>query len=138
MRRNASDPLDLQKWNAVQKGDPTFDGVFFYGVRSTGIYCRPSCRSKMPLRKNVEFFDSAEKAEERGFRPCKRCKPDLSEQDRENTVVDLLKSICDPISTTVTFCPRNWKDSTYTRTVWSANSIDSITPPPRNTSANCE
>jgi AraC family transcriptional regulator, regulatory protein of adaptative response / methylphosphotriester-DNA alkyltransferase methyltransferase len=95
MRRNASDPLDLQKWEAVQKGDCAFDGVFFYGVRSTGIYCRPSCRSKMPLRKNVEFFDSAEKAEEKGFRPCKRCKPDLSEKDRENTMVDQLKSVCD-------------------------------------------
>jgi AraC family transcriptional regulator of adaptative response / methylphosphotriester-DNA alkyltransferase methyltransferase len=95
MRRNASDALDQQKWDAVQNGDAAFDGVFFYGVRSTGTYCRPSCRSKTPLRKNVEFFESAEKAEEGGFRPCKRCKPDLSGQDRDSTAVDQLKSICD-------------------------------------------
>lgn len=95
MRRNASDELDLQKWEAVRKGDAAFDGVFFYGVRSTGIYCRPSCRSKTPLRKNVEFFESAEKAEEGGFRPCKRCRPDLPEQDREISAVDQLKNICD-------------------------------------------
>ncbi|HEY3420295.1 MAG TPA: Ada metal-binding domain-containing protein [Methanomassiliicoccales archaeon] len=95
MRRNASDPLEQQRWDAVQKGDAVFDGVFFYGVRTTGVYCRPSCRSKIPLRKNVEFFDSAEKAEERGFRPCKRCKPDLSGQDRDNSTIDQLKKVCD-------------------------------------------
>jgi AraC family transcriptional regulator, regulatory protein of adaptative response / methylphosphotriester-DNA alkyltransferase methyltransferase len=95
MRRNASDPLDQQKWDAVRNGDAAFDGVFFYGVRTTGVYCRPSCRSKTPLKKNIEFFDSPEKAEERGFRPCKRCKPDLSEQDRANTIIDQLKNVCD-------------------------------------------
>ena len=95
MRRNASDPLDQQKWDAVLQGDEAFDGVFFYGVRTTGVYCRPSCRSKSPLKKNVEFFDSAEEAEKRGFRPCKKCKPDLSEPDRENTIVDQLRNVCD-------------------------------------------
>jgi AraC family transcriptional regulator of adaptative response / methylphosphotriester-DNA alkyltransferase methyltransferase len=95
MRRNASDPLDQQKWDAVQKGDAAFDNVFYYGVRTTGVYCRPSCRSKIPLRKNIEFFDNAEEAEKSGFRPCKRCKPDLSVQDRETTIVDQLKNICD-------------------------------------------
>lgn len=95
MRRNAQDPLDQQKWEAVIKEDETFDGVFFYGVRTTGVYCRPSCKSKSPLRKNVEFFDSAEKAEAEGFRPCKRCKPDLSEEDRANPLPDQLKNICD-------------------------------------------
>lgn len=95
MRRNASDPLDQQKWDAVTQGDGTQDGIFFYGVRTTGVYCRPSCRSKMPLRKNIEFFDSAEEAEKKGFRPCKRCKPDLSEQDRESTIVEQLKNVCD-------------------------------------------
>ena len=95
MRRNATDPLDQKRWEAVLHGDEAFDGVFFYGVRTTGVYCRPSCKSKTPLRKNVEFFESAEKAEEEGFRPCKRCKPDRSEQDRTNPTVDQLKNICD-------------------------------------------
>jgi AraC family transcriptional regulator of adaptative response / methylphosphotriester-DNA alkyltransferase methyltransferase len=95
MRRNASDAIDQKKWEAVQNGDAAFDGVFFYGVRSTGVYCRPSCRSKVPLRKNVEFFDSAEKAEEGGFRPCKRCRPDLSEKERESTIIDQVKNVCD-------------------------------------------
>lgn len=95
MRRNALDLFDQQKWEAIQNGDAAFDGVFFYGVRTTGVYCRPSCRSKTPLRKNVEFFETVEEAEKRGFRPCKRCKPDLSEKDRENTKVDQLKNVCD-------------------------------------------
>jgi AraC family transcriptional regulator, regulatory protein of adaptative response / methylphosphotriester-DNA alkyltransferase methyltransferase len=95
MRRNATDPVDQQKWDAIIEGDESQDGRFFYAVRTTGVYCRPSCRSKLPLRKNVEFFDSAEEAEKRGFRPCKRCKPDLSEHDRANPLPDQLKKICD-------------------------------------------
>ena len=95
MRRNATDPVDQQKWDAIIEGDESQDGRFFYAVRTTGVYCRPSCRIKLPLRKNVEFFDSAEEAEKRGFRPCKRCKPDLSEHDRANPLPDQLKKICD-------------------------------------------
>jgi AraC family transcriptional regulator of adaptative response / methylphosphotriester-DNA alkyltransferase methyltransferase len=95
MRRNATDPIDQQKWDAILQGDESQDDRFFYGVRTTGVYCRPSCKSKLPLRKNVEFFDSAEQAEEKGFRPCKRCKPDLSEFDRANPLPDQLKKICD-------------------------------------------
>ena len=95
MRRNATDPIDQQKWDAILQGDESQDGRFFYGVRTTGVYCRPSCKSKLPLRKNVDFFDSAVEAEENGFRPCKRCKPDLSEYDRANPLPDQLKKICD-------------------------------------------
>lgn len=95
MRRNTIDTLDQRKWDAVFQGDEAYDGVFFYGVRTTGVYCQPSCRSKAPLRKNVEFFDSVEEAERNGFRPCKRCKPDRSESDRANSLSDQLKTICD-------------------------------------------
>jgi len=94
-RRNATDPVDQQKWDAVLQGDESQDGRFFYGVRTTGVYCRPSCKSKQPLRKNVEFFNSAEEAEEKGFRTMQRCKPDLSEYDRANPLPDQLKLICD-------------------------------------------
>src|SRR5437763_5958993 len=61
-------------WNRVLNRDS--NGGFFYGVRSTGIYCRPSCPSKRPGRNQVEFFQTPESAERKGFRPCRRCKPD--------------------------------------------------------------
>ncbi len=68
-----------EKWNAVVHCDNTYDGVFFYGVKTTGIFCRPSCKSKEPLRSNVEFFDKIEQAYACSLRPCKRCRPDLLE-----------------------------------------------------------
>ncbi|BDP41295.1 bifunctional transcriptional activator/DNA repair enzyme protein Ada [Deinococcus aetherius] len=62
-------------WQAVLNRDSSWDGQFYYGVRSTGIYCRPSCPSRRPKRENVEFFDHAESADAAGFRPCLRCRP---------------------------------------------------------------
>ena len=67
-------PLEAQ-WRAVQARDRGADGAFVYAVRSTGIYCRPSCPSRKPQRVQVLFFKSPETAEERGFRPCLRCRP---------------------------------------------------------------
>lgn len=63
-------------WDAVAERDRTMDGVFFYAVKSTGVYCRPGCPSKRPRRENVVFFQAREAAERAGFRPCKRCKPE--------------------------------------------------------------
>ncbi|MDF2634239.1 MAG: transcriptional regulator with only domain, AraC family [Pelosinus sp.] len=68
-----------EKWNAVVHCDNSYDGVFFYGVKTTGIFCRPSCKSKEPGRNNVEFFDEVKEAYAYGLRPCKRCRPDLIE-----------------------------------------------------------
>jgi len=62
-------------WEAVQRKDRRYDGAFVVAVRSTGVYCRPSCPSRLPLRKNVTFFPLPEAAEQAGFRPCKRCQP---------------------------------------------------------------
>ena len=62
-------------WKAVEERDSRADGKFVYGVRSTGIYCRPSCASRRPSRDKVEFFALPEAAERQGFRPCKRCMP---------------------------------------------------------------
>jgi AraC family transcriptional regulator of adaptative response/methylated-DNA-[protein]-cysteine methyltransferase len=62
-------------WKAVLDRDADLDGAFVYAVRSTGVYCRPSCASRRPLRKNVEFFSSVEQAEGAGYRACLRCKP---------------------------------------------------------------
>lgn len=65
-------------WKAVQGRDKDADGQFVFAVRTTGIYCRPSCSARPALRKNVTFFDNAHDAEAAGFRACKRCKPDQS------------------------------------------------------------
>ena len=62
-------------WNAVAARDKSKDGVFFYGVMTTGVYCRPSCGARMPLRKNVRFYASTADAERDGLRPCLRCRP---------------------------------------------------------------
>lgn len=62
-------------WQAIQSNDTRFNGAFFYGVNSTGIYCKPSCSSKLPKRENVQFFDNFAVAEKKGFRACLRCQP---------------------------------------------------------------
>lgn len=62
-------------WQAVQRRDRTYNGRFWFSVRSTGVYCLPSCAARPPLRKNVDFHASPHAAEAAGFRPCKRCKP---------------------------------------------------------------
>jgi len=63
---------------AVQSGDPRFDGWFVTAVTSTGIYCRPSCPARTPLRRNVRFLPTAAAAQRAGFRACKRCRPDAT------------------------------------------------------------
>lgn len=65
-------------YGALKSRDPRFDGKFFTGVKTTGIYCRPICPAKTPQRKNVRFFACAAAAEEAGFRPCMRCRPETS------------------------------------------------------------
>jgi AraC family transcriptional regulator of adaptative response/methylated-DNA-[protein]-cysteine methyltransferase len=72
LHMNLKDP----RWAAVVARDPKADGKFFYSVRTTGVYCRPSCGSRRARRENVAFHATAAAAERAGFRPCKRCKPD--------------------------------------------------------------
>ena len=67
---------DEDRWAAVLRHDGDADGAFFYSVRSTGVYCRPSCAARRPRRENVAFHATREDAERAGFRPCKRCRPD--------------------------------------------------------------
>ncbi|MDF2900047.1 MAG: DNA-O6-methylguanine--protein-cysteine S-methyltransferase / Transcriptional regulator Ada [Phenylobacterium sp.] len=67
---------DSARWAAVIAKDHAADGGFFYSVRTTGVYCRPSCAARPARRENVAFHASTEQAEAAGFRPCKRCKPD--------------------------------------------------------------
>jgi len=65
-------------YRAVKSRDARFDGVFYTGVRTTGIYCRPSCPAVTPSQHNVEFFASAAAAQHAGFRACRRCRPDTT------------------------------------------------------------
>src|SRR5436190_907017 len=69
---------NLAAYEALTSRDPRFDGVFYVGVTSTGVYCRPICPVKTPQRKNCRFFASAEAAEKASFRPCLRCRPELA------------------------------------------------------------
>ena len=71
-------PDDDTCYRAVQSHDPRFDGWFFTAVRTTGIYCRPSCPAITPQRRNVTFYPSAAAAQRAGYRACKRCRPDAS------------------------------------------------------------
>src|SRR5436853_5367242 len=81
-------------YRALTSRDPRFDGIFFVGVASTGVYCRPICPVKAPQRKNCRFFESAAAAEKASFRPCLRCRPELAPGhapvDRAHRIADLL------------------------------------------------
>lgn len=66
---------DDERWAAVMDRDSVADGLFFYSVRTTGVYCRPSCAARLPRRENVRFHASCAAAEMAGFRACKRCRP---------------------------------------------------------------
>jgi len=66
---------DEDRWAAVVRRDRNADGRFYYSVRTTGVYCRPSCASRLARRENVRFHSTRVEAETAGFRPCKRCRP---------------------------------------------------------------
>lgn len=92
-----SDP----RWTAVVARDAAADGTFFYSVKTTGVYCRPSCAARLARPENVSFHPTRADAERAGFRPCKRCKPDqppLAEQHAA-TVADVCRLIesADPV-----------------------------------------
>ncbi len=68
---------DEARYRVLASRDARFDGVFYAGVTTTGIYCRPSCPARTPLRRNVRFFRSAARAQSAGLRACRRCRPDV-------------------------------------------------------------
>ena len=85
---------------AVVAKDPRFDGYFYSGVTSTGIYCRPSCPAITPKRANITFHPSAAAAQQSGFRACKRCRPDASPgsaewRTRSDTAARAMRLIAD-------------------------------------------
>lgn len=89
---------DDSRWHALAARDPAADGAFCYGVRTTGVYCRPGCASRRPKRANVEFFDGAEAAERAGYRPCRRCRPDAALSPRQRTT-ELVARACRRLET---------------------------------------
>jgi len=66
---------DDGRWNAVVENNSNADGIFYYAVKTTGVFCRPSCSSRLPNRSNIEYFKAVGEAEAAGYRPCKRCSP---------------------------------------------------------------
>ncbi|WP_127532194.1 bifunctional transcriptional activator/DNA repair enzyme AdaA [Paenibacillus kobensis] len=74
-QRSTALELTELEWNAIVQNDTAYDGQWFYAVKSTGIFCRPSCKSRPPSRTNVNLYRTAEHAASAGYRPCKRCKP---------------------------------------------------------------
>jgi AraC family transcriptional regulator, regulatory protein of adaptative response / methylated-DNA-[protein]-cysteine methyltransferase len=87
---------DDARWDAVRGRDPAFDGEFFFAVRTTGVYCRPSCASRAAKRENVSFYATTEAAERAGYRACKRCRPDkLGAADPK---VEAVRRACETIA----------------------------------------
>lgn len=84
---------DEARWGAVMAGDRAADGAFVLAVRTTGIYCRPSCSARKPLRHNVTFYERPEQARQAGFRPCKRCTPDAPLNPPEQLTRDACRLI---------------------------------------------
>jgi AraC family transcriptional regulator of adaptative response/methylated-DNA-[protein]-cysteine methyltransferase len=80
------------RWRAVETRDANFDGIFFYGVRSTGVYCKPSCPSRRPRRAQVAFFASEDEAEAKKFRACRRCRP--REREARDTRREMIEHAC--------------------------------------------
>lgn len=85
--------MNEELWHAIVNCETTFDGEFFYGVITTRIFCRPSCRSRTPIRENVRIFSSVDEALLTGFRPCKRCRPDEYGLGPDEELVQAAKQI---------------------------------------------
>lgn len=92
--------LDDPRWQRVVDRAPEADGQFFYAVSTTGVYCRPSCGSRRARPEHVSFHATREAAEQSGFRPCKRCKPD--QPSLQNQHADLVVALCRQIETSET------------------------------------
>jgi AraC family transcriptional regulator, regulatory protein of adaptative response / methylated-DNA-[protein]-cysteine methyltransferase len=91
---------DEARWRAVMSRDVSADGTFWYSVATTGVYCRPSCGARRPLRSNVRFHKTCGDAEAAGYRACKRCKPHLSPSGQLHA--DRIAAACRQIETAET------------------------------------
>jgi methylphosphotriester-DNA--protein-cysteine methyltransferase len=80
------------RWHAVMARDPAASNAFVYTVSSTGIYCRPTCPARLARRANVGFYDHASEAAALGYRPCKRCKPEVGGGQPEDAAVTAIRT----------------------------------------------
>lgn len=97
-------PSEKTMYNAMLNKDKSFEGIFYAGVKTTGIFCRPCCPARKPEKKNVEFFASTKDAILAGYRPCKRCKP----MEPFGSAPDWLKSLLDEFNRDDSI---RWKDA---------------------------
>ncbi|MEC0121801.1 bifunctional transcriptional activator/DNA repair enzyme AdaA [Paenibacillus apiarius] len=91
-----------EMWRAITQNDASYDDKFFYAVKTTGIFCRPSCKSKPPNMANVRIFQSAQQAMAEHFRPCKRCKPSGQRLPDDDWVAQITQYIDTNYSETLT------------------------------------
>lgn len=101
-------------YNALVSKDSNYEGVFFAGIKTTGIFCRPTCSARKPFKQNCDFFDTAQEALLAGFRPCKRCKP----LDIPNDMSDEIKKLVRAVEENP---ERKWKDRDFDELSISAN-----------------
>lgn len=114
-----------EMWEKIIACDRKYDGLFFTAVKTTKIYCRPSCRSRKPKKINVEFYSDMNEVEKAGYRPCKRCQPEV-EQSPHNVIVRniitflvnhykqnlILKDIADQVGLSPFYLERLFKQET--------------------------
>jgi AraC family transcriptional regulator of adaptative response / methylphosphotriester-DNA alkyltransferase methyltransferase len=93
--------LSEEVWQAIVTNNPAFDGKIYYGVVTTHVFCRPSCKSRIPLKDHVRIFKSIDHALSAQFRPCKRCKPDGLKLPNEEWITQIIQ----------------WMDAHYMETV---------------------
>ncbi|WP_290368950.1 Ada metal-binding domain-containing protein, partial [Peribacillus frigoritolerans] len=79
-----------EMWEKIIACDPKYDGLFFTAVKTTKIYCRPSCRSRKPKKINVKFYHDIDEVEKAGFRACKRCQPEVDDCPKMGLVRDII------------------------------------------------
>ncbi|EHL30069.1 bifunctional DNA-binding transcriptional regulator/O6-methylguanine-DNA methyltransferase Ada [Legionella drancourtii] len=99
-RQRAQETLNDPRWLSIVNRDAQADGRFYYSVMTTGVYCRPSCGSRLARPENVQFYRTCDEAEHAGFRPCKRCKPSGASVREEQ--VALITKLCRLIETSDT------------------------------------
>ncbi len=83
----------LEKYNAIGQKDFSYEGIFITAVKTTGIFCRPSCRARKPRHENVVFYDTVQEALQNGYRPCKICNPMEKLNETPDYVINIIKEL---------------------------------------------
>lgn len=99
---NYQDFMTDERWQAIVQNDSSYDDTFYYAVKTTGIFCRPSCKSRTPNRNNVRIFLNVQQALSEKFRPCKRCKPNGLRLPEEDWIAQITEYIDNHYSETLT------------------------------------